>query len=299
MAAAVIVVLGVVALAVSNVLIRNEQARTQAANGQLKENLQLALQALDEVYFRLTEDRLTRDPKEQKADDELLNKALAFYERFAEQNSDDPGVRFEMSRAHSRAGAIHTALLRHARAKQAYGQSLALAEQLAADYPEEPKYRANLGQILMDMAGGLDNLGEHEETKAYSQRAFDLRKQLAAEYPKVIAYRQDLAYAYNFMGWSLFRRGEAAAAVPLYREGLDLQAQLVAEGLKSPASRSQLARVHVNLGAALARLDNPDSAKHYREQRLPGQLRVTEFCPGPDEPDRHRPCERRSAGRGE
>jgi serine/threonine protein kinase/Tfp pilus assembly protein PilF len=242
-----------------------QRDRTKTANQQLKENLKLAMQALDEVYFRLTEDRLAKDPKQQKEDDDLLKKTLAFYERFAAQNSDDPEVRYEMSRAFSRAGIIHTDLELHARAKQAHAQALALAEQLAADYPEDPKYRANVGYILHWLTAGLIRAGEQEEAKACVERALVLRKRLADEYPKIIAYRQDLANAHGLMAFTLHRRGEAAAAVPHYRQALDLHAGVIAEGLNSPIARYERARKHLNLGGALARLNDPESVEQYRK----------------------------------
>jgi serine/threonine protein kinase len=262
----VVLLLAVVGLAVSNRLIDQERAetaaerdRTKAANAQLKENLQLALQALDEVYFRLTADRMLRDPRQQKEDDVFLKHALTFYERFAAQNSDDPDVRYEMSRAYSRVGSIHSVLHQRAPAKKAHLRALAIAEQLAADYPKEPKYRANLGTMLFGVTGGAGA----EDAKMYQQRAFDLRKQLAVEFPEVLAYREDLADAHNSIAWNLVTKRDPAAAVPHYREAIVLWTRLVDEG--SHASKRRLAGVQLNLGSALTTLNDPASVEYYRK----------------------------------
>jgi serine/threonine protein kinase/Flp pilus assembly protein TadD len=262
-AAALIAVLGLVALAVSNVLIRQEQVRTQTANDRLKENLRVGLQVLDDVYLRLTQDRLGKNPQQLKEDDELFKKALTYYEQFAELNSNDPEVRREIGRAHTRAGNLHAALGQQAQAKQAHGRAVTVAEQLAADYPNDPEYRRNLAATLIEKAADLAKAGDRQGSDRPARRAFDLRKQLAAEFPGVVAYRQDLAFAHNMMGMKSRGRDPAAAAQHL-RAAVDIQTRVVAEGLNTPSSRYYLARAHVNLGAALADLNEPEQLEHWR-----------------------------------
>src|SRR5207249_1722627 len=91
----VILVMTVLGLLVNNFLIRKEEKRTQTANEHLKENLQLAMQTLDEIYLKVAEERFPRDPQRKKDEQELLEKALGFYEKFAQQNQGDPAVRRE------------------------------------------------------------------------------------------------------------------------------------------------------------------------------------------------------------
>lgn len=144
-------------------------------------------------------------------------------------------------------------------------QAFALAEKLAADYPDQPKYRANLADILNQLTATLDQAGDRQEAMESAQRAFDLRKQLAAEFPAVIAYRHELANAHNSLGWCLCRSHAPAAAVLHYRQTIDIQTRLIAEGLNTPVARYRLARAHVNLGAVLAELNDPEGKEQMRK----------------------------------
>ena len=273
-----VLVLAVVGLAVNNRLIERERAetaaerdrttaerdRTRAANDRLKDNLRLALDGLDEVSLKLAQDRLGRDPKQQKEDDELLKKALAFYERFAEQNSDDPQVRLEMSRAYTRAGNIHSGLGQHAPARQAHERAVGLAEQLVADVPAKPDYRRALAAAVNELSGALDRANQLGEAEQAARRNLDLTRQLAADFPDVPAYRRSLGSAHNQMGWSLWRRQQSAEAVPHYRAAVDLYTRAMADGLDTRFSRYKLAQARTNLGAALAHLSDPEQAEHSR-----------------------------------
>ena len=92
--------------------------------------MQAALQALDEVYVTVAEKRLPEKPKPDVADLELLEKALAFYQRFAEQNKSDTMVWPELMRAYHRVGQIRELLGDSREAERAYRQAVAIPEQV-------------------------------------------------------------------------------------------------------------------------------------------------------------------------
>src|SRR5262249_18378391 len=58
----------------------------------------------------------------------------------ARQNADEPPARLEVARANRRAGDIRQFVGEHAAAQQAYGQALAAARTLAAEFPGEPAF---------------------------------------------------------------------------------------------------------------------------------------------------------------
>ena len=78
---------------------------------------------------------------------DVLLKALAFYEEFAEEKSSDPEVRLETARAARRVGDIQHRLGDVARAATAYEQALTRLEQLRQDSPNLPGCRDELAQV--------------------------------------------------------------------------------------------------------------------------------------------------------
>jgi serine/threonine protein kinase len=101
-----ILALSVVALAVSTLVIWHEQAQTRAAyeaearahadeadqRRRAEQNVRLALKVLDDVYLQVAERQFPRDPQREREDRQLLERALAFYEPFVQNNSTDPAV---------------------------------------------------------------------------------------------------------------------------------------------------------------------------------------------------------------
>ena len=92
---------------VAAVLIYQEQQRTLEAyqreadqRRRAETNLRIALEALDEIYLKVVEDNLPRDPQREPEYRELLQKALSFYEQFARINRSEPLVRLETGRAY-------------------------------------------------------------------------------------------------------------------------------------------------------------------------------------------------------
>jgi serine/threonine protein kinase len=144
---ALILVLTSLGLAVNNLMIRREQERTQAANKRLKHNLELSLKTLDEIYLKVLEVRLPRDPEAARENQELLTKALGFYEQFARENEDDPKVRREVASAYDRAGVLHMRLGHYDRATAALGRAEATAARLSAEFPEEPELKGFLAEV--------------------------------------------------------------------------------------------------------------------------------------------------------
>ncbi len=88
------------------------------------------------------------NPEEDTA---LLQSILTFYDRFAHQNATNPRLEGEAAWAYRKVGALYDRLGKSADAEEAYARAIAIFEQLAARYPENPEYRSKLVQTF-DMA---------------------------------------------------------------------------------------------------------------------------------------------------
>jgi tetratricopeptide (TPR) repeat protein/tRNA A-37 threonylcarbamoyl transferase component Bud32 len=97
------VVFGVVALGVSNV-------RTEAARQRSEESFQEAMAAVNDLFTRVSEERLLNEPGLQEVRRDLLDRARSYYERFLKRRENDPTLQAELAETKFRMGLIEEAL---------------------------------------------------------------------------------------------------------------------------------------------------------------------------------------------
>jgi hypothetical protein len=145
--AVVLLLMAVIALAVSTILIAREQTRTQAANEQLideqartraayeaeaqqraraEENFHQARRAVD-FFIEIGEQELADRPLVRR---KLLEAALAYYQDFIKQHDDDPSIQAELIASHVRVAGILTELGARAGAEAALEEARRLEAQL-------------------------------------------------------------------------------------------------------------------------------------------------------------------------
>ena len=133
----------VAALAVGNVLVARQRDIAER-------NLAFARTVVDEMYTGVA-DKLEDQKQMDDYQREILEKALAFYERFALPQSRDPWVRLEAARAGLRVGNIRSRLGQTAAAEKADRQALGILSRLVSEHPAEPAYRDALAQAHQEI----------------------------------------------------------------------------------------------------------------------------------------------------
>jgi serine/threonine protein kinase len=221
-----VLLLGVVAWAVSTVLIvrQRDEARTQRALAQAQR--ELARQAVDDMYTEVAEQWLAHQPHMEEVQRRFLLKALRYYEAFAAEPGTDPALRFQAGLASQRVGDIEFKLGRHAQAEAAYEKAIALQTELAAQLPDVPEYRQELATSQDNLASLLLEVGRPEPADQAYRRALSLLERLVADFPTEPDYRLALARSCNNLGRLLARTGRPQEAEQAY-----LQANTVLEKL--------------------------------------------------------------------
>jgi tetratricopeptide (TPR) repeat protein len=164
-AAAVVLLLSTAGLATGTALLWREQAHTNAAFGNAQANLDLALQALDQIYIDEAEGQPTI---REGLPRDLLQNGLGFYEKFVKENAGNPGVVFLMGNASWRAGLIFRELGEEERAvKSLEGAISAYDRAIEIDPQHAFVAHANRGIVLRD-------LGRFEEALAVCDRAIEI-----------------------------------------------------------------------------------------------------------------------------
>jgi tetratricopeptide (TPR) repeat protein len=262
---AFVVVVAVSALSVSTVMIWREKGRTEAQADRAEANLSLALEALDEIYLGVAKERLPQKVEIEETDRELLQKALIFYERFAEQNRTVVEARYEMTKAHRRVGDIHYRLGEYEQAIEAYLSARQAFEKLVEEFPQAPDYRKELVGSNRWLGRCYWNLGRSEEAEQALRRAFNLAEKLVAEFGDVPAYRMVLADSHQESGRVLWAKGQFDGAEQVYRRALPIWEELTREFPNVPEYRSGLAGCYHMLELMLldqGKLDESEQACH-------------------------------------
>jgi serine/threonine protein kinase/TolA-binding protein len=255
-----VLLLSALGLAANNVMIRDEQERTEAANKRLRDeqertdaankrlqgNLKLSLDALEETVVALWF-RVPRDLEAKRENEELLAKALAFYERFAEGNQDDPSVGRQVANAYRRAGVLHRRAGHYDKAETAFHRAADVAGRIIADSPQDPdakwllaKVHLGTGSLLLTRQGPT---GAAE--KEYRQ-GIALLESLGEE--AGLDQKNCLSELHLYLGWALYTSGNLAEAEEHSRQGIKLGRQLVnqAGDLSSRLGYMQSLAMHHN-----------------------------------------------------
>ena len=126
---------------------------------------------------------------------EMADRAMHLIRSFVDEGGDEPTMRLEAMFARRQLAMTLAFLGRNDEAKQAFNKALAMAEQLAADYPTESVYQVQLAQSYFFLAKEL--LAEH------SPMATEEFRRAERAYRRGAVLAQDNAIALNHLAWFL------------------------------------------------------------------------------------------------
>ena len=176
------------------------------------------------MYTQVAEKWLAQQAELTSVQKQFLEKALAFYQRLATEESADPAVLFETAKAEQRVGEIQNKLGKHAEAEAAYRRAIELFAQLAREAQDAAKYNQALAKTRRSLGSLLFLTGRPQEAEQEQRLAVTLCQALAAQFPDDSQYQLDLAKSHDGLGrdpernWKVRpRRGRLfARAWPLF-----------------------------------------------------------------------------------
>ena len=165
----------------------------RAGRDKARDRFLMAREAVDRFYT------LVGDSEEMKAHGlellrrDLLESAVEFYRRLAEQAAGDPEVGAERGRAFARLAMLSRDLDRNDEARSDFDQAAAIFERLADEHRQQPEYRRELAQTLHQRGMMEHDIGRYAAASPPYRRSLDLRERLAGEFPGEPRSRRDLA----------------------------------------------------------------------------------------------------------
>lgn len=215
--------IGVVLLSAANV--RERTAREQAQDNfveathqrELAErNFTLARDAVHGFLTDVSENTLIQQPGLQSLREELLRRALVYYQDFLEQRQDDPSLRGEVAEANYLVGTIVQLINSPEEALPHFERAAELQEQLLEESHENAEARRNYGQTLNAIGGAFLRLGRSEQARDYFQQSATVREELAKMAPDDVDSARMYANSVMNIGNTYRAIGEWDQAVPLF-----------------------------------------------------------------------------------
>jgi len=252
---------------------REKLAADQNLN-QANQNLQMAENAVGESLSSAgaqQSEEASESPETEELRSELLNAAVGFYQKFAQQKPGDDTVAEEMAMAHSHVGDIDRLSVNYQGAVNEYNEAIKEFEVLSKEHPTQPEYRQNLGYCYNWLGETYrlwrkSNQKPAQDTAAQAQNEYDqaitIQQALHKDEPTNRDYQQDLARSYYNRGNLLTEtqadpRADYESAVellkPLLGAGVSTpgQAGVSQDAEPEPAPEQELARVDSDLGVYL------------------------------------------------
>ena len=232
---------------------------------------QMARDAVDQYFTKVSQDPRLKAVGLEALRRELLETARRFYEQFIEEYPDDPDLKAELGRAHSRLGTITDHLGEKHSAIELYEGARSIFEQLAQQHPTVLDYQCDLAECHSSLGGVYWAMRDVEKAKEEFDLALGIWTRLAGEehanspdYPR---YQSGLARVYNSLGIVHWAKREFADAEKAYEDARNIWEKLLAQqDPKDPEYQHELAGTYNNLGVINWAKGKPWSAEFSCEQ---------------------------------
>ena len=191
-----------------------------------EENFRLARSAVDDYLTRVSESRVLRVPGLEPLRRELLEDALRYYRGFVELRGNDPSVREELILAFKRVGQINGLVGTGTAALEAFGQSLALAEPMAAARPGDIGLQGLIADLHNRIGVIQMKTGQVDAAFRSMNLAHSIGLALVKDHPDKLDFSAGLAGHLHNLGIFLEETGRLAEALERLEEALALYERL-------------------------------------------------------------------------
>ncbi len=192
-------------------------------------NYNLARQAVENYLGKVTDNERLQEADLHAMRKELLESALPFYEKFAQQEGEDAEGAADRGRAYYRLAQVRDLMGEKEKARADFKQMESIFAPLVASHPDVPEYRRYLALCRYGLANSLTYPEQYTEGDKLRRAARADQEQLVDKYPKVPEYCKELADTHQALAW--IQRGGSVRLAPdwenEYRQALSLRQRLM------------------------------------------------------------------------
>ena len=193
-------------------------------------------QAVNDLFTRVSEDRLLQEPGMQRLRADLLAKARSYYEKILAESGDAKDVE-EAALAHYRLGRIAEEIETPAKALAFYRRAEAMQQRLLDAEPNNVARLEALGDTRNAVGCALVNSRQLEAALPVYASAVEIRKRLVDLAPQRSEFKRTLANTYMNIGLAEQDRNPAAAQKSMeLAQAIRREALRVARAIRSSAA---------------------------------------------------------------
>jgi serine/threonine protein kinase/tetratricopeptide (TPR) repeat protein len=241
-----------------------EEANKQRAREQ--ESFELAHMAVKDIAQRIGEKELATRSGLQPLQKELAERTIRYYQEFLKQRSNDVTLRAELADTCRRAGRLTNMIGSKKTALTYYAQAADLYAALLREFPDDPKYLFDQGQVMNERGNVYNQLGRVDDARREYLDALALFRRMQAANVEDLRLKVSAAHVLNNLGGLESDAAHYDVGLKHFNESLSLRTELVRADPRSPNYRQLVADVSENIGGLLGtRLGRQDDAlKTYR-----------------------------------
>jgi eukaryotic-like serine/threonine-protein kinase len=261
----VVSILALVSLAVGSLWYNAHlQAALQDAQVQTdkaRDRFAMARDAVDQFHTRVSESPELKAKGTERLRTQLLETALAFYQRFV-QEEGGVEVQAERGRAYHRLAMLYRETGRTDLAEDAFQHALSIFQSLVETHPEVPQFQRDLASGCQELALLYFASARTQEAETAMQRSVQLCKQLAESHPDDQKHQLALVACYRNFGSMYAQTGR-----PLLAESTIKNAQAVLRSLSSDDAQVKelSAQTSHALGALYHTTNRKEAEKAYQQ----------------------------------
>jgi tetratricopeptide (TPR) repeat protein len=225
-----------------------------------EENFQYAWKVVEDYTTSVAEDPRLRAHDLERLRRQLLQLAVDFYQKFAQQRGTDDDVQAERARAYMRLACLTQEVASKSQAVEVFQKAIPIFQGLAGKYPAEPNYAADLASAYHNIGVLHWETGQFDQSQTFLQKALDLRKQLAAQerHPQ---FRAAVANTYDNLGKLFWVSGKIDLSIDAHRHALEVEEALMKEFPGDPDYPYLVASSKNNLALLFQDKGQPDQAE--------------------------------------
>ncbi|MFM9066714.1 MAG: protein kinase domain-containing protein, partial [Planctomycetota bacterium] len=246
--------------------------RTRAALLKSESRLQLALEVVDDLFTRVSEDELLNEPGMQTLRKELLSRALQHYQYFLLESGKNEAIREGVTAARFRVGMI-LQLDERTWVEAARELELAAAQQraLLAELPSDEERQKTLADITNALGNLCIRQGHVKAARQAFEEAARWRLDLTKRFPDQASYQRLLANVWMNLSLVEQREQQQERALQFLEQAQQLRVGLLQRDPKSLVVRRDYAKGFARrAGLYLALNEKAKAAAEY-------ELAVAEF----------------------
>jgi tetratricopeptide (TPR) repeat protein/predicted Ser/Thr protein kinase len=205
---AVLAGIAVSLLVIASVVSTVAYVTTKRALDDSEQSLREAVEVVNDMLTKVSEDDLLKEPGMQPLRKDLLTRALKWYRLFLQRRTDDPELRREVAMANYRVGRINELLETRREALPAYQTAQRIQRELLDSAPDDADAHRELGDTMNALGNLLQRNAELDKAAEAYQEAIRLRERLVKLDRDKPDFVRLLANSYMNMGVVEMVRGQ-------------------------------------------------------------------------------------------